>query len=1271
MIRPLKQNILKRPFLVGFTVFIIVLCFSQFFVYQRFLLLKSIDQEEISLQALRVEEGLENIFSQSFATTQSLSFIVGNYGIPSDFDSISQLLLDSNDKIDAIELVNKEGVITHVYPSQENDVKGFNILQDSIGKQGALKTIKQKDYFLTGPIKLKQGGTGFVGRTPIFKNGSFEGFSATVIKLSSFLSAIPSDSLGNDRFMYQLAKVNPDKSEEVFFSSEKINLQNAHSVPITLGKGELKLYVISKNRTTLHTILILSILGFLFSIVAGLFVVFLIRQPKKLNKMVQEKINLFKESEEKYKTLIEQASDGIFITTNEGKILETNLKGSQMFGYSKEELSKKHIKELITQGETERLPIQFAALKTGQTVRAERKFITKDGQTFYGEVKSKMLPNNTVLGIVRDTTERKKLELIAQNNLQKFSMAFNTRTVGMAIFDQHLTFVDANAYFLDMIGYELHEIKGKRIREIGPLVKDEESKLQEAFKSLEKHGRLSSMEIELLPKNSGIVHLLSSAETYTYNGEKHILATYIDRTEAKKAQIKIAQSENKYRELTERISDAYVAFDKDWNFVYVNARAEKITAKKQEDLIGKNIWKEFPEFADSRAFSVFNDSLKTQKYAYLEHHNREFNSWLAIHVYPSPSGSTVYFRNITRKKLAEKENQKLLSVIENSLGFIGSSDLEGKSVYLNDAGKKLVGLTPDNDLSGMSIFDFFPEESKEIISNEYLPLIYEKGSWNGEVYLRNLKTNKYVPVEFSAFVITDRETKEPIGIGAVAFDLSERKKTEKEILALQSKMDAAIRIGKIGYWNWDIKTETIDWSDRMYEIYDVEPGTVIDAPFSRTLIHKEDIAFHDEMLAHNIKTRDHSPFSYRIVHRDNTVKHVLVQMEVVLDENNVPIRYQGTAVDITSQKEAEKALRETQEKFSKAFYTNLIGMFILDKDKKIVEVNSRACTILNSTRENLLDRTIMESGTLTINDEDSSLSDQLWDLFETNKEVKNEEFKVTLKNGKVISVLLSIESLMLEGTEHYLITIVDNTKRKEAEELLEEQNIELKKTNSELDSFVYSASHELRAPLTSVLGLIQIMMDEQQESHCVHQLKMMENSITRLDDFIKEIIEFSRNRNLEVLLNKIDFHDLIDDVLESLWYLKNIRGITFVKEVKNDVPFISDKKRVMVLLNNLVSNAIKYHDMDKDNPTIWINIKTSRQNAIIEIKDNGPGIEKEIQNKIFDMFYRVSSKVMGSGIGLYIVKEILNKLEGSISVESSPNKGSSFIITIPNKTIKS
>ncbi|WP_052958708.1 PAS domain S-box protein [Maribacter thermophilus] len=1268
MIRPLKQNILKRPFLVGFTVFIIVLCFTQFFVYQRFLLLKSGDQEEITLQALRVKEGLQNIFNQSYATTQSLSFIIGNYGVPSDFDSISQLLLDSNDKIDALELVNKEGIITHVYPLKGNDLVGFNILQDSIGKQGALKTIKQKDFFLTGPIKLKQGGSGFVGRTPIFKNGSFEGFSAAVIKLSSFLSALPSDSLRNGRFVYQLAKINPDKSEEVFFSSKKINIKNAHSVPITIGKGELKLYVISNNKTTIDTTLIFSVLGFLLAVVAGLFVLFLIRQPEKLNKMVQEKVDLFKESEEKYKTLIDQASDGIFITTHDGKVLETNIIGSHMFGYNKDEMLHKHLSELIAPGELEKKPFLFPKLMEGATLRTERKLLKKNGTTFYGEIKSKMLPNNTILGIVRDTTERKKLELIAQNNLQKFSMAFNTRTVGMAIFDQQLTFVDANAYFLDMIGYGLQEIKGKRIREVGPLVKDQDSKLEEALQSLKLHGRFSSLEIELLPRNSTIIHLLASAETYTYNGETHILATYVDRTEAKKAQIKMAQSENKYRELTERISDAYVAFDKDWNFVYVNARAARIIDKKPDDVLGKNMWEEFPEFADSPAFSVFNDSLKNQKYAYLEHYNREFNSWLAIHIYPSPSGSTVYFRNITRKKLAEKENQKLLSIIENSLGFIGSSDLEGKSVYINDAGKKLVGLTPKSDLSNISVFDFFPEESKDIIYNEYLPLIHEKGSWNGEVYLKNLKTNKYVPVEFSAFIITDRETKEPIGIGAVAFDLSERKKTEKEILSLQSKMDAAIRIGKIGYWSWDIKTQIIDWSERMYQIYDVEPGRVIDVPFSRKLIHKEDLEFHDEMLARNIEMKDHSPFSFRIVHKDNTIKHVLVQMEVVLDENNVPIRYQGTAVDITSQKEAEKALRETQEKFSKAFYTNLIGMFILDKDKKIVELNSRACAILNSTRENLLGSTILESEALIVNDEISSMSEQLWEVFLKNNELKNEVFNVTLKNGTTLSLLLSIESLMLEGVEHYLITIVDNTKRKEAEELLEQQNLELKKTNSELDSFVYSASHELRAPLTSVLGLIQIMMDEQQESHCIHQLQMMENSITRLDDFIKEIIEFSRNRNLEVNLSKIDFHDLIDEVLESLWYLKNIRGITFVKEVKNNIPFVSDKKRVLVLLNNLVSNAIKYHDTDKDNPTVWINITTSQQNAVIEIKDNGPGIEKELQNKIFDMFYRVSSKVMGSGIGLYIVKEILNKLEGSISVESSPNKGSSFVITIPNKT---
>ena len=179
---------------------------------------------------------------------------------------------------------------------------------------------------------------------------------------------------------------------------------------------------------------------------------------------------------------------------------------------------------------------------------------------------------------------------------------------------------------------------------------------------------------------------------------------------------------------------------------------------------------------------------------------------------------------------------------------------------------------------------------------------------------------------------------------------------------------------------------------------------------------------------------------------------------------------------------------------------------------------------------------------------------------------------------------------------------------------------------------------------------------------------MMEKSIIRLDDFIKDIIEYSRNKHLKVNVETINFTNLIESSIESLWYLENTNKINIEISVNDKVSFVSDSKRISIVLNNFISNAIKYHDIEKKAPSIWLDVTTTKKEAIIIIKDNGLGIEEKEIDNIFNMFYRVSSRIMGSGIGLFIVKEVLTKLNGSMVVESKLGEGSMFTIKIPNES---
>ena len=1016
MSNTLKNFRLSTPFFSGFLVFVLVFALAYYLTYQRYLILKNLGEDEVRSNAARIEREMKSVLEQGFSSTQNLSFLVENYGVPNDFSKISRLILNTNKSVDALELVDSIGVITHVYPLEGNEVLGFNILQDSIGKPGALKTIEKGKYYITGPIDLKQGGSGFVCRTPIYNKSKFAGFAAAVIKLSTLLSEIHLDSLEGNQFSYQLSKVNQNGSEEIFFSSTKAFPENSMKHSISDYNGEWKLYVISNKNPAKYGLYALGGLGLFIAILSGFFTKSMLEQPKKLKKLVDEKTFLLRESEQKFRTFVEQASDGIFVADFNGNILDANIYGVQLFGYSKEELLTKNLIQLATSKDLNNIPIRYSELKKGRSILTERKLLKKDGSKFYGEVSAKKLNDGTILGIVRDVTARKKLELAAWDNLQKFQKAFNSRTIGMAIFNQALRFVEANSYFLELLGFSLSDVKGKTLEELGPIVKQEKSKREKAVKALKEEGKILSMELILTPKGRSEIYLSSSAETYEVDNKTFILATYLDRTEEKKAQLETIRSEEKYRSLVQNASDGIVLTDETGNIIDVNIKFCSIIGYTHNELFGQNV---------SALFKKSEIVTTPLRFTELK------------------QGKTVKSKRLLQKK---------------------------------DGGQIIAELTvkmlPDGRIQG------------------------------------------------------------------IVRDITEKEKTEKQIIELQSKMNAAIRIGKIGYWNWDVESGQIDWSEKMYEIYDVAPGTQIDVSFAKSLVHPDDLQMHDEIIESKILKRDNSSFSFRIVHRDRSIKHVRVQMEVTTDAHGNPITYQGTSVDITETK-----------------------MF---------------------------------------------------------------------------------------------------------EERLEKQNAELIKTNSELDSFVYSASHELRAPLASLLGLVNIMKIEDEREEVDERLVMMENSIMRLDGFIGDIIAYSRNRHLALKKEKVNFNILIEKALEDLWYLKNTNKIRISTKIDTDFDFYSDSKSVSVLLNNFLSNAIKYYDPEKSEPFIQISVKTTSESAVVEIKDNGLGIKKKSQERIFDMFYRDSTGEMGSGIGLFIVKEIIGKLGGTIVLDSEPQIGSTFIISLPN-----
>lgn len=230
------------------------------------------------------------------------------------------------------------------------------------------------------------------------------------------------------------------------------------------------------------------------------------------------------------------------------------------------------------------------------------------------------------------------------------------------------------------------------------------------------------------------------------------------------------------------------------------------------------------------------------------------------------------------------------------------------------------------------------------------------------------------------------------------------------------------------------------------------------------------------------------------------------------------------------------------------------------------------------------------------------------------------------------------------------------------------ENQELKTANYELDRFVYSTSHDLRAPLNSMLGLIEIAKDDTNEDQTREHLQMLKSSAKKLDGFICDILDYSRNSRMEVLIEEINFRTLLADVTENLKFIgDNNRTVEFIIDITGETSFYSDKSRIITILGNLISNAVRYQNSQIPNPFVRITIELSPVECRMAIEDNGIGISEEAHLKIFEMFYRVSQDSVGSGLGLYIVKEAVNKLNGEIKVQSETGVGTTFLIRIPNK----
>jgi PAS domain S-box-containing protein len=379
-----------------------------------------------------------------------------------------------------------------------------------------------------------------------------------------------------------------------------------------------------------------------------------------------------------------------------------------------------------------------------------------------------------------------------------------------------------------------------------------------------------------------------------------------------------------------------------------------------------------------------------------------------------------------------------------------------------------------------------------------------------------------------------------------------------------------------------------------------------------------------------------------------------------LSENNL-LQRQNELNELTGE------LRKSEQRYELAIIGSNAGLWDWDIESNTVYHGKKWKEMLGFSENELIDIDI-ESFYAMIHPEDREHVKKTANRHLNHKSVFRTEYRIRKKDGSFQWVLDSGKAVLNEAGKPVRMvgSIIDISERKKAEEKIKKQKDQLEKANDELDRFVYITSHDLKAPLLSIQGLIhlaEISHDETEMMHCLH---LMKERVKGLENFISDIINYSRNVRSGIIKEELKLKEIVKGIVNELLYMPDVDKLKFIINIEPDLSILSDEKRLTVILKNLIFNAIKYHNFNQDSPEVEITAIKEKNEVKISVRDNGEGIREEMLSKIFDMFYRASEKSTGSGLGLYIVKEMAGKLSGHVVVTSEYGKGSVFTVTLPS-----
>ena len=771
-------------------------------------------------------------------------------------------------------------------------------------------------------------------------------------------------------------------------------------------------------------------------------------------------------------------------------------------------------------------------------------------------------------------------------------------------------------------------------------------------------------------------------------------------TEQKVAEEALRNSEERYRTLFNTMTEGFALHEIvtdaqgqacDYRFLDINPAFERLTGLKREDLVGKRVLEVLPG-TESYWIENYGHVVLTGEPLHMENYSADLGRWYAVFAYRSAPGRfAVIFSDITARKQAEEalreSQERFHRLFEDDLTGDFLCSPEGQILLCNPSFAKIFGFSSSDEAVGTSFLDLSVDRGER---ESMLESLKQQGKLSRYEAWRKRRDGEMIYVvenivgrfddrgelfEMQGYIFDDTERKR------AEIALQESKKLSLERAAhLQSTLDAAPSI----IWTaHDCECRSITGNRAAEEFSRVPQGADMSktGPSADRLSHyrifKDGVELKpEEMPIQSVAASGIPLFGHAIdfVFDDETVRALLGNVVPVLDEKGQSSGAVAAFMDITEQKRAEEALRQSEERFRAIVSSTPDHVFVQDRNLRYTLVINPQ---LGLTEQDMIGKTDFD---ILVKEDAEKLTAIKRQVLETGKSVYVES-PATSKDGKPEffegSYVPKFDAEdRCDGLIGYFRNVTERKRmedelRKSRDELelrVRERTAELQLRNQELQDFAFVASHDLNEPLRKIRAFADMVtkrLADFKDEASKDYLNRMQRAAERMQNLLNSLLSYSRVTTKAEPMKKTDLRISVKEALSNLEILRReknaVVGISDLPTVK------ADPVQMTQLFQNLIGNALKFH-RDGEVPHVKIQSRKVGDAYEIYVEDNGIGFDEKYVDKIFLPFQRLhgrSSEYQGVGMGLAICKKIVERHGGKVTARSELGKGSTFIVTLP------